>query len=179
MPIIQDALYQFGVTIDDLATLSQTQQGSAAPAEMVSLDDLNEGVVNTIEPQVRASRARITTDFATRPTIAFARANLRTVLLNLLSNSIKYADPARPARIHFSVWVDAGQPVLIVEDNGLGFDAAKYGPELFHLFRRLHYHTASPGMGLYLVNRIVQASGGSIKVESQEGEAATFRIRLG
>jgi signal transduction histidine kinase len=63
--------------------------------------------------------------------------------------------------------------------NGLGFDAARYGPELFHLFRRFHHHTAGSGVGLYLVNRIVQASGGSIEAYSQEGDGATFRIRLG
>jgi PAS domain S-box-containing protein len=179
VPMVQEALVQLSITIDDLAALGQAQQLSQAPAELVSLDDLTEEVVNTLEPQVRAARARITTDFAARPALSFARANLRTILLNLVGNSLKYADPARPARIHVSVWVERGQPVLVVEDNGLGFDAAKYGAELFHLFRRLHTHTAGTGVGLYLVNRIVEASGGSIEVDSQPGEGATFRVRLG
>ncbi|GAB3870122.1 hypothetical protein GCM10028824_18320 [Hymenobacter segetis] len=180
MPLIQDALQQLGHTIDDLAALGQAQQTSeAALSEEVPLADLLEEVVNTLEPQARAARARITVDFAARPAVAFARANLRTVLLNLLSNSLKYADPARPARIHVSVWVEEGQPVLVVEDNGLGFDAEKHGTELFQLFRRLHTHTPGSGVGLYLVNRIVQAHGGSIAVDSQPGAGATFRIRLG
>jgi PAS domain S-box-containing protein len=179
VPMVQDALQQFSITIDDLAALGQAQQFSHAPAELVSLADLTEEVVNTLEPQARAVRARITTDFAARPALSFARANLRTILLNLLGNSLKYADPTRPARIHISMWVERDQPVLVVEDNGLGFDAAKYGAELFHLFRRLHTHTAGTGVGLYLVNRIVEASGGSIEVDSQPGEGATFRIRFG
>ncbi|SNC77557.1 PAS domain S-box-containing protein [Hymenobacter gelipurpurascens] len=180
VPLVQEALQQLGRTIDDLATLGEAQQTAGkASAEEVSLADLTEEVVNTLEPQVRAARARITVDFAAWPTVAFARANLRTILLNLLSNALKYADPARPARIHVSVWADADQPVLVVKDNGLGFDAARYGPELFHLFRRFHHHTTGSGVGLYLVNRIVQASGGGIEVDSQEGEGATFRIRLG
>ena len=180
VPMIAEALQQLGLTIDDLATLGQAQQVSeAAAAEQVSLADLTEEVVNTLEPQVRAARARITVDFTARPAVAFARANLRTILLNLIGNSLKYADPARPARIHLSVWVEDRQPVLVVEDNGLGFDAQKHGAELFHLFRRLHTHTTGSGVGLYLVNRIVQACGGSIEVDSQPGEGATFRIRLG
>jgi PAS domain S-box-containing protein len=180
VPLIQDALQQLGHTIDDLAALGQAQQTSeAALSEEVPLADLMEEVVNTLEPQARAARARITVDFAARPAVAFARANLRTVLLNLLSNSLKYADPARPARIHVSVWVEEGQPVLVVEDNGLGFDAEKHGAELFHLFRRLHTHTPGSGVGLYLVNRIVQAHGGSIAMASQPGAGATFRVRLG
>ncbi|MCI1187007.1 PAS domain-containing protein [Hymenobacter sp. DH14] len=180
VPLVQDALQQLSLTIDDLAALGQAQQISEASlTEEVPLAELLEDVVNTLEPQVRAARARITVDFAARPTVAFARANLRTILLNLLGNSLKYADPARPARIHVSVWVEDGQPVLVVQDNGLGFDAEKHGEELFHLFRRLHTHTSGSGVGLYLVNRIVQAHSGSIVVESQPGQGATFRVRLG
>ncbi|UOG77665.1 PAS domain-containing protein (plasmid) [Hymenobacter tibetensis] len=179
VPLVHDALQQLSSTIDDLAALGQAQQTRQGPPELVSLDELTEEVVNTLEPQVRAARARITTDFTARPVLSFARANLRTILLNLLGNSLKYADPTRTARIHVSVWVEQGQPVLVVEDNGLGFDAARYGAELFHLFRRLHTHTAGTGVGLYLVKRIVEANGGAIVVDSQPGEGATFRIRFG
>ncbi|WP_460575285.1 PAS domain-containing sensor histidine kinase [Hymenobacter coalescens] len=179
VPMVQEALQQLSNTIDDLAALGQAQQLSQAPAELVSLAELTEEVVGTLEPQVQAARACITTDFAACSALSFARANLRTILLNLLGNSLKYADPLRPARIHVAVWVDQGQPVLEVQDNGLGFDAAKYGAELFHLFRRLHTHTAGTGVGLYLVKRIVEASGGGVEVASQPGAGATFRIRLG
>ncbi len=179
VPMVEEALLQLRVTIDDLAALGQAQQLSRAPAELVPLAELTEEVINTLEPQVRAAQARITTDFAARPALSFARANLRTILLNLLGNSLKYADPARPARIHVSVWVERGQPVLVVDDNGLGFDAARHGAEVFQLFRRLHKHTAGTGVGLYLVKRIVDANGGSIEVDSQPGEGASFRIRFG
>ncbi|SHL84944.1 sensor histidine kinase [Hymenobacter psychrotolerans] len=179
VPLVHEALQQLSITIDDLAALGQAQQFSQTHAELVSLDDLTEDVVNTLEPQVRVARARITTDFQAWPALSFARANLRTILLNLLGNSLKYADPARAARIHVSMWVEQGRPVLVVEDNGLGFDAEKHGTELFHLFRRLHTHIAGTGVGLYLVYRIVEANGGSIEVDSQPGEGATFRIRFG
>ncbi|WP_139361966.1 PAS domain-containing protein [Hymenobacter sp. CRA2] len=179
MPMVQEALQQLSNTIDELAALGQAQQMSHAPAEQVSLAELTAEVVGTLEPQVQAARARITTDFAARPALSFARANLRTILLNLLGNALKYADPARPARIHVSVQMVQGRCVLTVEDNGLGFDAQKYGAELFQLFRRLHTHAPGSGVGLYLVKRIVEASGGSVEVESQPGEGATFRIRLG
>jgi len=179
VPLVHEALQQLSSTIDDLAALGQAQQTRTMPTERVLLADLTEEVINTLEPQVRAARARITTDFAARPALSFARANLRTILLNLMGNSLKYADPTRPARIHVSVWVEQGQPVLMVEDNGLGFDAARHGAGLFHLFQRLHTHTAGTGVGLYLVHRIVQANGGTVEVDSQPGEGATFRIRFG
>ncbi len=179
VPLIQDALRQLTTTLDDLAALGQAQQVIQAPAEPVDLAALVADVLQALEPQVRAARARVTTDFAARPTLLYPRAGLRTIVLNLLSNALRYADPARPARIHCSLWLDAGQPVLWVKDNGLGFDATGHGPELFQLFRRFHDHTEGTGVGLYLVNRLVQAHGGHLEVDSQVGEGATFRVYLG
>jgi signal transduction histidine kinase len=127
---------------------------------------------------VQAARARITTDFAAAPTLTYSRANLRTILLNLLSNSLKYADPTRLCRIHLSLWKEADRPVLLVEDNGLGFDVHRHQAELFQLFRRFHTHTEGTGVGLYLINRIVQGNGGRIEVESEVGEGSTFRVYL-
>ncbi|MBU6121976.1 ATP-binding protein [Hymenobacter siberiensis] len=60
-----------------------------------------------------------------------------------------------------------------------GFDAARYGAELFQLFRRFHTHTEATGVGVYLVNRLVQVQGGHLAVESQVGEGATFRVHFG
>jgi signal transduction histidine kinase len=72
-----------------------------------------------------------------------------------------------------------GSPVLRVDDNGLGFDVDRHGGELFQLFRRFHpAHAEGTGVGLYLINRIVQSNGGHIEVESEVGQGTTFRLFL-
>ncbi len=178
LPMIDEALHQLGTTVDDLAAVGQVQQAGNAPVETVDLAELTQEVLQALQPQVLAARARITTDFATAPSIRYSRANLRTILLNLVGNSLKYADPARTARIHLSLWKEAGAPLLLIEDNGLGFDAHRHQDELFQLFRRFHSHTEGTGVGLYLVNRIVQGNGGRVEVESEVGQGTTFRVYL-
>ncbi|MDB5234372.1 MAG: hypothetical protein JWR44_1365 [Hymenobacter sp.] len=178
VPMVDDALRQLATTIDDLAAVGQAQRLPDLPAETVDLAELTQEVLQTLQPQLLAARARVTTDFAARPTITYARANLRTILHNLLSNAFKYADPARPCRVHLSLWLHEGRPVLLVEDNGLGFDLQRHQNELFHLFRRFHTHTEGTGVGLYLVNRIVQSNGGRVEVESEVGVGSTFRLYL-
>ncbi|UOQ96434.1 PAS domain-containing protein [Hymenobacter sp. 5317J-9] len=178
VPMVEEALYQLATTIDDLAAVGQAQRLPELPAETVDLEEITQEVLQTLQPQVLAARARITTDFAARPTISYARANLRTLLANLLSNSLKYNDPTRPCRVHISLWLENGRPVLLLEDNGLGFDAQRHRDELFHLFRRFHDHTEGTGVGLYLVNRIVQSNGGRVEVESEVGVGTTFRLYL-
>ncbi|MFC6223630.1 PAS domain-containing protein [Hymenobacter artigasi] len=178
LPMLHQSLHQLSTTIDDLALVGQTRQNTGLPTEPVSLHDLTQEVLQTLQPQVQAARARVTLDFAAVPMVVYSRASLRTILLNLLSNSLKYADPARPCRVHISVWKDAGQPVLLVEDNGLGFNMHRHQDELFQLFRRFHTHTEGTGVGLYLINRIVQGNGGRIEVESEVGEGTSFRVYL-
>uniref|UniRef100_UPI003CEA37CE sensor histidine kinase n=1 Tax=Hymenobacter sp. B1770 TaxID=1718788 RepID=UPI003CEA37CE len=179
LPLIDQNLQQLTTTLDDLAALGLMQQAALDPAEPLDLEELVADVLQVLEPQQRAARARVTVDFAARPVVLYPRASLRTIVLNLLSNAFKYADPARPGRVHVSLWLDAGQPVLWVKDYGLGFNAAAHGPDPFQLFRRFHTHTEGTGVGLYLVNRLVQANGGHIEVDSRVGEGATFRVYLG
>jgi signal transduction histidine kinase len=178
LPMVDDALRQLSTTVGDLAAVGQVQRDVNLPAETVLLEALTQEVLQALQVQVQATRARITTDFSAAPTITYSRANLRTILANLLSNSLKYADPARRCRIHLSLWKQDGRPVLLVEDNGLGFDVQRHQEELFQLFRRFHNHTEGTGVGLYLINRIVQGNGGHIEVESEIGEGSTFRLYL-
>jgi len=70
-------------------------------------------------------------------------------------------------------------PVLEVQDNGLGIDLKRYGRDLFQLFRRFHHHVEGTGVGLYLVNRLVEGHDGRIEVESKPGEGTLFRVYLG
>lgn len=106
------------------------------------------------------------------------RSYLESILLNLLSNAMKYRDPERPLVIRV-VTERQGETVTIqVHDNGLGMNLSQVGKRLFQLYRRFHPHTEGQGLGLYLVKTQVEALGGSVEVESAEGQGSCFTIRL-
>jgi signal transduction histidine kinase len=65
--------------------------------------------------------------------------------------------------------------VLSVVDNGLGIDLSKE-QKLFAMFGRLHTHVEGSGVGLYMVKKILENTGGKIEVESQVGVGSTFRV---
>ncbi|MDQ2770345.1 MAG: PAS domain-containing protein, partial [Bacteroidota bacterium] len=175
------ALARIFATIDDLSAIVQVQRlDREVPAEPLDLAALATEVLASLHDQIDQASAQVELDFVTYPVVEFVRPNLQSIFFNLLSNSLRYADPARPPRIRFSSTPDltTGRPILTVQDNGLGIDLARYGPELFQLFRRFHAHVDGTGVGLYLVNRIVQNHGGRIEVSSTVGEGTTFRIFL-
>ena len=177
----ESALAQIFATIDDLSAIVQVQrQQQEVPAEAVALAPLVAEVIGSLQDQVTQTGATFELDFATCPVVPFVRANLQSVFFNLISNSLKYAAPGRPPciRLRSTPDVVTGRPTLTVQDNGLGIDLGRFGPQLFQLFRRFHTHVGGMGMGLYLVNRIVQNHGGRLEVASVVDEGTTFQIYL-
>jgi signal transduction histidine kinase len=179
--LVDDSLQALAATITDLSmVVQQNRQPYVQAAEPVALGELTAEVVQALRPQLLETQADIQTDFAFLPVLRYVPGNLRTIVLNLVANAIKYRHPARPPQVALRTYQAAGGPILEVRDNGLGIDLALHGTELFQLFRRFHPQVASgTGVGLFLVNRLVQANGGHLEVESEVGVGTTFRVYLG
>ncbi|MEX0594236.1 MAG: ATP-binding protein, partial [Balneolaceae bacterium] len=94
------------------------------------------------------------------------------------TNAVRYARPGVPPVIHIRSERDGDVIRLSVSDNGQGIDLESVGDRLFQLHETFHNHPDSKGVGLYLVHRMVTASGGKIEVESKPGEGTSFRITL-
>ncbi|PJJ60599.1 PAS domain S-box protein [Hymenobacter chitinivorans] len=175
--MFERALQQIHQTIHDLSDVVQLQRRHAlVPAENVDLAALTREVLASMQEQSAALQAEFNLDFAALSTVRFVRPNLQSILYNLLSNALKYAEPGRPPRVEVSGSLQDGTPVLTVRDNGQGIDLERHGSQLFQLFRRFHEHVEGSGMGLYLVNRMVQLNGAWLEVDSEVGVGSTFRI---
>ena len=108
-------------------------------------------------------------------------AQLKRVLVNLLSNAVKYSSRRAAARIEVGGELEAatGSSLYFVKDNGVGFDM-RYAHKLFGVFQRLHLaeEYEGTGVGLAIVQRIIQRHGGRVWAESQPEQGATFYFTL-
>ncbi len=107
------------------------------------------------------------------------RAMVRQVLVNLISNAVKFTGPREEAVIEVAGRVEDGQCVYQVKDNGVGFDM-QYADKLFGVFKRLHsaQEFEGTGIGLAIVKRIVNRHGGRVWAEGKLGEGATIGFTL-
>ncbi len=105
---------------------------------------------------------------------------LKQVWVNLLSNALKFTRSRDVARIDICCEDRHGERVYVVRDNGVGFDM-KYAGKLFGVFQRLHRpeEYEGTGVGLAIVQRIVQRHGGSVWAESAPDAGAAFFYTLG
>ncbi|MCB2408020.1 sensor histidine kinase [Hymenobacter lucidus] len=173
MGMFADALQQILNTIEGMTDVVQLQrQPNQAPVEAMDLLTFTKDIIRSLQ----ASAADFTLDFAAASTLPLPRTSLHSILYNLLSNALKYAEPGRRHHVWVSTTHEAGGLVLTVRDNGRGIDLHRYGQEVFQLFRRFHPEVAGSGLGLYLVRRLVQQAGGQIEVDSTVGQGSTFRL---
>jgi signal transduction histidine kinase len=132
--------------------------------------------------ELRDVEVRVAEDL---PVIVADAARLELVLVNLISNAIKYSDPAKPER-HVDIFLSGASDdggTICIRDNGLGIPADAI-ERVFEGFYRAHAHldtklgTQGSGLGLAIVAECVESLGGRITAASVEGEGTTFDLWL-
>ncbi|MDB5260985.1 MAG: hypothetical protein JWQ14_266 [Adhaeribacter sp.] len=174
---MENALLTFKNLIRELTDITQLQQEKDKP-EDVNVLALIQEVKESLRESINASKAEIiikTTEFEL---LNYSRKNLRSILFNLISNAIKYADPKRTPLVQINTFVlENGNHLLSVSDNGLGI-AANQQNKIFTMFKRAHTHVEGSGIGLYLVKRILDNNGDRIVVQSEEGKGSVFNVYI-
>ena len=136
--------------------------------------------LNVITKSLRSliidTKTTIYSNFNEVDTIVFNKAYLESILLNLISNSIKYAKPNTYPQIFLESKKENGVVTFVFKDEGLGFDMEKDKDRIFGFNQTFHENKDSKGIGLYLVHNHVTSLGGQIDIDSRINEGVTFTI---
>jgi PAS domain S-box-containing protein len=175
--VIENSSHKMGQLIDGLLTLSRVGRRDLR-VQSVQLSSLVDAAIEVLAPDLHEkSAAPIQWVINPLPTLKGDPALLQQVLTNLLSNAIKFSRDRHPACIEIGC---LAEQILFVKDNGVGF-SMKYADQLFGAFQRLHSqtHFEGTGIGLAIVQRIINRHGGKIWAESEPDQGATFYFQLG
>ena len=163
-------------TITHLNEVVQVQTEISKSRSVLYFEEVFTGIVCILQASIDATGAVIKKDFSASPSIEYVPSYLESILLNLVSNALRYRHPERQPQILVKTFIHNNRIVLAVQDNGLGIDLEKYGAKLFGMYNTFHSNPESRGIGLFITKNQVEALGGTIQVESTPGYGASFRV---
>lgn len=167
---------RMGRLIDGLLAFSRvsTDGGEFVPSDFNTIIG---GVRDALRAALTESEGRLTWDEL--PTVLVDPRQISQVLQNLVSNALKFHRAGEPPRVHVSVEKQAGSWHFSVRDNGIGIDP-RFAEKVFVIFQRLHVRGVYPGegVGLSIVQRIVERHEGKVWFDSQPGCGSTFHFTL-
>jgi two-component system CheB/CheR fusion protein len=187
---MMNASQRMSKLISDLLNFSRLRRSE----ERFVPTDLNEilsNIINDFELLISQKKAKIIADKL--PVIKANPLQMNQLFYNLISNALKFSRPDIPPVIEISCRLVTGKKVahqvplnpetnyyeLIVRDNGIGF-AQQYAEKIFEIFQRLNARSEyeGTGIGLALVNKIVEQHKGAIYAVSEEGKGSAFYLLL-
>ena len=175
--------------IQDLLVYSRTNT-SERKFELIELKDLMEEIKRDIKEEIEQKQGVI--EILETCPVKMINFQLRQLLLNLISNSLKFSNSLNPPHITISCETHIGKKFqnvklipdkeychIRISDNGIGFEQ-KYSEKIFELFQRLNTKDKyiGTGIGLAIVKRIVENHGGTITAKGEINKGATFDIYI-
>jgi PAS domain S-box-containing protein len=163
--------------IDDLLDISRIDMGRLALSyQPFDLAELAHEVLERFSDQLQAAQCSVRLELESRLTVNWDRFRIEKVIINLLTNAMKYG---QGSEIQISSWQEGNFAYFQVRDQGIGI-ASEDLNRIFERFERAvsGSHYGGLGLGLYIVRQVVAAHQGSVSVQSELGQGSTFTVAI-
>ncbi len=173
---LSKSINKLDAVVYDLNEILAVKDSITQTNELIDFQTLTWEVLHTrLEYEINKPTIQIQTNFADNLYFVSIRSYVENIVYQLVSNAIKYQDPDKPLLIQLSSALaeNNDEVKLAIKDNGLGIPDTN---KLFKLYQRQHFHVEGTGLGLYLVAVQLQAMGGRIEVDSEQGHGTEFSV---
>ncbi|WP_281322443.1 PAS domain-containing sensor histidine kinase [Flavobacterium aestivum] len=163
-------------TINDLAKVIIIRDNLSIQNEEVLIKNIFQNVFNQLNFQIELHKPEFNINFGNVTTIQTNKAYFESIILNLLTNAIKYRSKDRKLVIEITSTKINNTIVIKIKDNGIGIDLKRNKDKIFGLYQRFHNYPDSKGLGLYLVKSQIESMGGAISIESEVNKGTSFTL---
>lgn len=175
--LIKKSTERLNTTLESyISELVQKESNAKLHVETLDIEQYLTETCESVRSLILKSGAIIKADFSAFREIDFNKNYLESILLNLLTNALKYSKPKVKPHITFKTLMSTQGKQLIVSDNGVGFEMKKVKDRIFGLNQTFHANSDAKGLGLFLVKKHVTELGGTITVDSARNKGTTFTI---
>ncbi|WP_051437413.1 sensor histidine kinase [Olleya marilimosa] len=175
-PLMEEAIGNLNETIENLNEVALYNSLEAEELEELNLLQFTNNAISNIAAYTISHNVDIQILIKDDLNVKGLPAYLDSILINFLTNSIKYKRPDVDPVIKLNANQTSEYTTLTISDNGQGIDLEKHKDKLFGMYNVFHKHEDSRGLGLFIVKNQIDAIGGKIEVESTVGKGTTFTI---
>lgn len=165
-------------TITHLTDVVQINLETKENLKTVALKPIIVKNISSLLSLAKKNKVLITNKVADNITVLGLPAYLDSIIMNFLTNGIKYSSKDRSSYIEISSEVSGDFVILIFKDNGLGIDLEKNRHKIFNIYKTFHSNEDAKGVGLYITKNQIESMGGHIEVESTINVGTTFKVFL-
>jgi PAS domain S-box-containing protein len=175
---IIDQMRSKSISLDAILQLRKNLTSRDYAAEKVPLALVARDVQEMLKVQVQAYEAEVNINIEKGLQVRMHHSFIKTILFNLLSNSLKFRHPGRKPVIDIQATEANGNIKITITDNGSGFNLNRYSGKLFTIFTQFHDGVEGSGVGLHAVKMITDFYHGEVNIESKPGEGTKVSIIL-
>ncbi|MCP9198695.1 PAS domain S-box protein [Gramella sp. GC03-9] len=163
-------------SLSDLNEVVSINTNLDIEVESIRVLEVVNQTLEMLRHQICQAGASIDIDIPEQMRVNFNPAYMESVILNFLTNALRYSDESRKLKIQLKAYPENGKWQLEFSDNGIGIDLEKHGDKLFGLYKTFSGRKDARGVGLFITKNQINAMGGGIEVKSQPGVGTTFKV---
>ena len=165
-------------TLSNLNEVVNIQTNKSLTIEKINLFDCIQNTLFVFSKQIKLNDITINNLIKEDLEINYNAAYIESIVYNLISNAIRYADKERNPLITIKFYNENDLSVLEIADNGIGIDLEKNQNKIFGMYKTFSDNKDSKGIGLFITKNQVEAMGGTITVTSEPNVGTTFKIYM-
>ncbi|QRM88828.1 PAS domain S-box protein [Lacinutrix sp. WUR7] len=177
-PLINEAVNKLSETIQNLNEVANINTKQKQVLESNNLLDFTNNALGTFRAEIIETKAKVNIEINKTIEVLAVPAYLESILLNFVSNAIKYKKEDLDPVININAEKVKNYIKIKIEDNGRGINLDLHKDKIFGLYKTFHNHEDARGLGLYITKNQIDAMNGKVEVTSKVNIGTTFTIYL-
>ncbi|MDO7171944.1 sensor histidine kinase [Mariniflexile sp. AS56] len=176
--LLKESINNLDETVSHLAEVAKIKSIEECKIESLNLSVFVRHALYNVSALAKNINCTIENHICEHHKVKAVPAFLDSIILNFLTNAIKYRSDCRGCIIKLSSEIINEFVVFHIEDNGLGIDLEKYGDNLFQMYKTFHRNKDALGVGLFITKNHIESLGGCVDVKSEVDKGTTFSVYL-
>lgn len=174
--MLQTVSHSLNDAMTNLNEVINIQKNLNLSQDTITVNNTINNALAAVSEQVTLKQAEIINNVPKEATVVFNAAYFDSIVLNLISNALRYSSPKRAPIVRIDWEELPTYSHMSVQDNGIGINLEKHRDELFGMYKTFSRNPDSKGIGLFITKNQIEALGGRITIESKLNHGTTFHI---